>query len=744
MITGFIGAGFTLAQVPSRSSDPRAPAGRQFRWRHSSKPTSAPTCRSSSICARHPGVRLGLHYSGPLLEWFEQRHPEFLDTCGNSSRAARWRWSAAAFTSRSWSPFRPRIRLEQIPAMREYLQRKFGRAPAGAWLAERVWEPQLPYALASAGVQYTLVDDVHFLAAGFETRPASRRLCLRGSRPEPCGCCPASRRCVICCRFVRPKRPSLFCARAPQRHPGGMAAMGDDCEKFGAWPGTYDHCYRDGWVERFFAALEASADWLATTPPGEYIAAHPPLGRADLPTASYSEMMEWVLPTAARNEFHAVSAGVCQPAGRAAVPARRALARRSSPSIPNRICCTRKCCTFPGSFAAWIEAIGQRQARQARAAPERILLRAQCNDAYWHGVFGGLYAPHLRTELWRELVRAETLAERSAARASDGLHIERRDFDADGSEELYVTSPRLAALVRPADGGTIGALDFRTSARHADQFHAAARRGLSQPLARSLVRASGGQVASIHDQVRAKEERLERFLRYDRWPRNAFRLLLFPAGQDVQGLSGTEARRKCRPGRRRLRRPGDTAPTASAWSAKSAARIARAPDGPVELLRCTKHFSFALGKRGLSGRLRLRAFLRHRGSPLRVLVGMEMVLNFLAPHEPDRYFEVPSGRHPLRWAAACSAAEIRFAVADGRRMAECRRDDRSAWRADSGLRRSRPFRNRRRDSSASTRARKFCGVARGAARGRRVARRHKSARVEAARTTPRSATRVRE
>ena len=29
--------------------------------------------------ARHPKVRLGLHYTGPLLEWFEQRHPEFLD-----------------------------------------------------------------------------------------------------------------------------------------------------------------------------------------------------------------------------------------------------------------------------------------------------------------------------------------------------------------------------------------------------------------------------------------------------------------------------------------------------------------------------------------------------------------------------------------------------------------------------------------------------------------------------------------
>ena len=34
-------------------------------------------------------------------------------------------------------------------------------------------------------------------------------------------------------------------------------------------------------------------------------------------------------------------------------------------------------------------------------------------------------------------------------------------------------------------------------------------------------------VQTIHDQRRSKEEGLGRWLHYDRWPRNAFRLLLF-------------------------------------------------------------------------------------------------------------------------------------------------------------------------------------------------------------------------
>jgi alpha-amylase len=37
----------------------------------------------------------------------------------------------------------------------------------------------------------------------------------------------------------------------------------------------------------------------------------------------------------------------------------------------------------------------------------RAIGRAQCNDAYCHVVFGGLYLPHLRDAVWRELAYAE-------------------------------------------------------------------------------------------------------------------------------------------------------------------------------------------------------------------------------------------------------------------------------------------------------------------------------------------------
>ncbi len=47
--------------------------------------------------------------------------------------------------------------------------------------------------------------------------------------------------------------------------------------------------------------------------------------------------------------------------------------------------------------------VSKNQAEEA----SRDLYRAECNDAYWHGVFGGLYLPHLRRAVSSQLISAE-------------------------------------------------------------------------------------------------------------------------------------------------------------------------------------------------------------------------------------------------------------------------------------------------------------------------------------------------
>src|SRR2546421_4294998 len=117
---------------------------------------------------RHPGVHLGLHYSGPLLTWIEQHRPEYFDRLRKLVESGQVELVGGGFYEPILVSIPPEDQLEQITRLACYLEKHFGPRPTGAWLAERVWEPQLPSVLAEAQVSYTLVDDFHFLAAGFE------------------------------------------------------------------------------------------------------------------------------------------------------------------------------------------------------------------------------------------------------------------------------------------------------------------------------------------------------------------------------------------------------------------------------------------------------------------------------------------------------------------------------------------------------------------------------------------------
>src|SRR5256714_4639597 len=144
-----------------------------------------------------------------------------------------------------------------------------------------------------------------------------------------------------------------------------------------------------------------------------------------------------------------------------------------------------------------------------------LLLRAQCNDAYWHGIFGGIYAPHLRTDPWRNLIRAETIADRQTPGALFP-RVELLDYDADGANELLFTSPEAQALLKPSDGGTIAAFDFRPSAatlvnsilRRPEAYHTRLREAAGKPAP-----AAGG---SLHQHTPVKETAPRGLLRYAR------------------------------------------------------------------------------------------------------------------------------------------------------------------------------------------------------------------------------------
>ena len=253
----------------------------------------------------HPRVRLGLHYSGPLLTWIEKHRPQYFARIKKLVQGGQVELVGGGFYEPILVSIPFEDQREQISRLAAYLEKHFGRVPSGAWLAERVWEPQLPTALAAANVAYTLVDDMHFLSAGFEPEELFGAY-IAEDRGKTVWLYPGQKVLRYLIPFGKVEDVIAYLRDAASIHPGGVAAMGDDMEKFGVWPGTHEHCYKDGWLSDFFTALEENADWLAVSTPGEYLETRAPLGRADLPTASYTEMMEWALPTRVRQRYHEV------------------------------------------------------------------------------------------------------------------------------------------------------------------------------------------------------------------------------------------------------------------------------------------------------------------------------------------------------------------------------------------------------------------------------------------------------
>ncbi len=430
-----------------------------------------------------------LHLSGPLLEWLEAHEPGYLDRLGRLAADGQVEILLGGFYEPVLASLPRRDRVEQVQWMREAVRARFGVEATGLWLTERVWEPDLTADLSDAGVRYVLVDDRHFLATGFRAEQLHAPFWTE-SDGKRVALFPIDERL----RYLIPFRPPEETADYLRELRGaghGLAVLADDGEKFGGWPGTKDWVYGQGWLDRFIATIGrlAESGEVRLSRLDEALVAVPSGGIAYLPTCSYREMESWSLPPDAAIRLQRLERDLGE--ARAAGPD-GALIRGAH------------WCNFFVKYSESnrmhkkMQAISAlSRARGENAEVRRAIGRAQCNDAYWHGVFGGLYLPHLRDAVWRNLAAAE-----GALRQGEELAWERLDFDGDGHEEIWIHSAAFSALVSPHRGGAIE--EYTVFARGINYANVLTRRREAyHDLALERRAESGGNsdggAASIHD-----------------------------------------------------------------------------------------------------------------------------------------------------------------------------------------------------------------------------------------------------
>jgi hypothetical protein len=510
---------------------------------------------------KHPKIKITLHYTGILYRFFEQHHPEFLDLLKKLVAEGRAEILSGGFYEPILAVLPDDDKVGQIRMLTDYVRRKLGYDAEGMWLAERVWEPHLPKAIAAAGINHVVVDDFHFKMAGLRDDELDGYY-LTEEQDAVLRIFPGSERLRYLIPFRRPEETIelLACLKSTERN--RLAVMADDGEKFGVWPETYRTVYEEGWLDRFFTLIEQNSEWLETTTFSEYLKKEPPRGRVYLPTASYMEMGEWSLPTRAMKEYeealakakHSPEFGGLRPFIKGGFW-RNFLAKYSESNHMHKRM-----------------AMVSRKVREALAASDgpgagktgpasRMvdhLYQSQCNDSYWHGVFGGLYLPHLRSAVYEHLIQAEVFADKilkgrgtkdegrgkkKNSNSASWLEIETGDFDCDGSEEVMLNSELLNIFIDPAEGGRITELDWKprsfnltnTLTRRREVYH----EKILQMVKDKAPDAAGG-AKTIHERVAVKEEGLQYHLLYDWYTRGSLLDHFLGSGVDLAGFMGCE------------------------------------------------------------------------------------------------------------------------------------------------------------------------------------------------------------
>lgn len=461
------------------------------------------------VLKRHPLIKVSLHLSGGLFEWIRKNKVEYFDCLRELVSKGQVELLGGGF----YEPILPLIpekdRLAQLALLKDFIKRHFKFEIKGAWLAERVWEPHLVDTFHKAGIKYTIVDDTHFRLTGKDSGEIFGYY-ITEEDTKGLFIFPTSQKLRYMIPFKLPQ-DTIEYLKSLRSSENRAVVIADDGEKFGLWPQTYKWVYQEHYLEIFFSILEENSSWLNITTFSEFIERFKPIGRVYLPCASYTEMLGWsqgyfknfLVKYPEANSLHKKMLYVSKRLdsleetrdGKRINPAPRAKARR-----------------FTGGGV-----------NKALYSAKELLYMGQCNDVYWHGVFGGLYLNHLREAAFRNLIEAEKIIDELSKDKKGSLGVEVFDFDKDGCEEIVVNTPLLNVYISPNLGGGIFEIDYKPKAlnlintltRRYEAYHA--KLGASSEKNNPSREQNPNELLSIHDIVGSKEENLGTHLYYDKY-----------------------------------------------------------------------------------------------------------------------------------------------------------------------------------------------------------------------------------
>jgi len=373
----------------------------------------------------------------------------------------------------------------------EYAEKRFCVRPKGVWIAERVWSPGIVKDLKNTGMAYSILDDMHIILAGVDEDDL-RGYFMTGDDNDNIAIFPSNKFLRYAIPFKRPREIITYLKKECRSRENLLFSYGDDAEKFGEWPWTYDWVYRKGWLANFFKELTKNNNWLETVTFSEYLDLQPPLDNVNIPEASYEEMMKWS-------------------GGRwmnflTKYPESDQMHKRMM-YVSDRVDKLVK----SAQYTVHSEKIKKAQ---------RELYKAQTNCPYWHGVFGGIYMHNLRNAVFEHLINADKISDEIENGKQDNqANVREMDFYNNNAKAVILENNNFFICIDALRGGSVRELDYKpksvnlinTLARHKESYHKKILDRINKKSTEPL---------EMHEVIKTIEPKLKDAIHYDRHTRS--------------------------------------------------------------------------------------------------------------------------------------------------------------------------------------------------------------------------------
>ena len=431
----------------------------------------------------YENIKFTLHFSGNLLEWFLENKPDFIEKIKVMAKRGQIEIIGGGYYEPIFAVIPYFDRIAQINKLSDLIKKEFGLEVKGAWLSERVWEPSYPSFLNGAGLKYVIVDDNHFRSTGITEKETFYSYTTE-DEGKTLRIFPINE--VL--RYLTPWEPTYmsieYLKNAADEEGDRIALLISDAEKMGVWGITHQICYVEGkgheegdefkpFIPALFDQITKNK-WIKTITLSEYMEKYPAKSLIYLPTASYDKMEAWVLPTKVRKVFEKIREKLRedQKTLDEYLFLKGGFWRYFLIKYPESNYMHKKMLHVRDKLIRVECNLGKLASQESKEEANKLIEKAwdeiyksQCNDCYWHGLFGGVYLQFLRFSVYTHLINSEVIIDdlntKFFSLENKYISITLLDFNKDSRMDIIIESDLLNLYINPFDGGTIFELDYK-------------------------------------------------------------------------------------------------------------------------------------------------------------------------------------------------------------------------------------------------------------------------------------------